>query len=62
MNALEQKDFTRWLKNHGYTVRRPNNVSTIYGYRLKADVLEQLLRREEEEGEESSGLESYYES
>ena len=60
LNAVEQKDFTRWLKNHGYKVRRPKNVSTIYGYRLKAEVLEQLLRKEEEE--ENLGLESYYES
>jgi hypothetical protein len=40
-------------------VRKPGNISTIYGYRLKADILEQLLRGEEEE---SWGLESYYES
>jgi phage/plasmid-associated DNA primase len=60
LNAVEQREFTRWLKTHGYNVRRPKNVSTIYGYRLKADVLDQLLRREEEE--ESSGLEGYYES
>jgi phage/plasmid-associated DNA primase len=60
LNAVEQREFTRWLKNHGYNVRRPKNVSTIYGYRLKAEVLEQLLRKEEEE--ENLGLESYYES
>jgi phage/plasmid-associated DNA primase len=61
LNAVEQREFTGWLKTHGYNVRRPKNVSTIYGYRLRADVLEQLLRREEEE-EENIGLESYYES
>jgi phage/plasmid-associated DNA primase len=60
LNAVEQREFTGWLKKHGYNVRKPKNVSTIYGYRLKAEVLEQLLRREE--GEESLGLESYYES
>jgi len=60
LNAVEQREFTGWLKRHGYNVRKPKNVSTIYGYRLKAEVLEQLLRREEEE--ESLGLESYYES
>jgi phage/plasmid-associated DNA primase len=59
LKAVEQREFTEWLKTHGYNVRRPKNVSTIYGYKLKADVLEQLLRREEEE---SLGLESYYES
>jgi phage/plasmid-associated DNA primase len=62
LNPVRQEDFTKWLKNHGYTVRRPRNISTIYGYRLKAEVLEQLLGREEEEGEESLGLESYYEN
>ena len=59
LNPVRQEDFTKWLKSHGYNVRKPGNISTIYGYRLRADVLEQLLRGEEEE---SSGLESYYES
>jgi phage/plasmid-associated DNA primase len=60
LNPVRQEDFTKWLKNHGYEVRTPQHKSTIYGYRLRADVLEQLLRREEEE--ESMGLESYKES
>jgi len=60
LNPVRQEDFTKWLKSHGYEVRKPQHKSTIYGYRLKADVLEQLLRREEEE--ESMGLESYKES
>jgi phage/plasmid-associated DNA primase len=65
LNAVRQEDFTRWLKNHGYNVKTPQHKSTIYGYRLKAEILEQLLR--EEEGEESPepenyrGLEHYYE-
>jgi putative DNA primase/helicase len=59
LNPVRQEDFTKWLKSHGYNVRKPGNISTIYGYRLKADIIEQLLRGEEEE---SSGLESYYES
>jgi len=60
LNPVRQEDFTKWLKSHGYEVRKPQHKSTIYGYRLKVDVLEQLLRREEEE--EGMGLESYKES
>jgi phage/plasmid-associated DNA primase len=60
LNPVRQEDFTKWLKSHGYEVKKPQHKSTIYGYRLRADVLEQLLRREEEE--ESMGLESYKES
>jgi putative DNA primase/helicase len=55
LNPVRREDFTKQLKRHGYNVRKPQNVSTIYGYRLKAEVLEQLLRKEDEE--ENLGLE-----
>jgi phage/plasmid-associated DNA primase len=66
LNPVRQEDFTRWLKNHGFEVKAPQRKSIIYGYRLKTEILEQLLREEEGEGEspepESYGLGRYYES
>jgi phage/plasmid-associated DNA primase len=65
LNAVRQEDFTRWLKSHGFEVKSPQHKSTIYGYKLNAEILEQLLR--EEEGEETpepenyGGLDRYYE-
>jgi phage/plasmid-associated DNA primase len=63
LNAVRQEDFTRWLKSNGFEVKSPQHKSTIYGYKLNAEILEQLLREEEEtpEPENYEGLERYYE-
>jgi P4 family phage/plasmid primase-like protien len=49
--AADPRIFTLRLKALGYTIKRPKNVSTLYGYRLDVKVAEGLFKGEAEEGE-----------
>jgi P4 family phage/plasmid primase-like protien len=53
IEPVEQNVFTRRLKELGFTIKRPKNISTIYGYKLDVGKAEELLKGEsKEEGEE----------
>jgi P4 family phage/plasmid primase-like protien len=41
----EQSQFTKRLKELGYTIKRPKNYSTLYGYSLNGEKLRELLER-----------------
>jgi len=48
-DSVAQNIFTRKLKEYRYEIKRPHNVSTLYGFRLDERKLEEMLRREESE-------------
>jgi len=48
-DSVAQNIFTTKLKQYGYTIKRPHNVSTLYGFRLDERKLEEMLREEESE-------------
>ena len=41
----EQRQFTMRLKELGYTIKKPKNYSTLYGYSLNGERLRELLER-----------------
>jgi putative DNA primase/helicase len=65
MEPVEQNVFTRRLKELGFTIKRPKNISTIYGYKLDVGKAEELLKgeskEEEEEGEVVKATREYRE-
>jgi len=50
-NPVPQRTFTMRLKNLGFIVTRPRDVSTIIGYRLDTELAEKLLPHSEAEEE-----------
>jgi len=48
-NTKAQSTFTKRLKQYRYEIRKPHNVSTLYGFRLDERRLEEMLREEESE-------------
>jgi phage/plasmid-associated DNA primase len=48
-DPVAQKDFTSRLKKLGYMIKQPHGYSTIYGYILRKDIVEKLLKGEESE-------------
>jgi P4 family phage/plasmid primase-like protien len=51
-DPVAQKDFTSRLKKLGYMIKQPHRYSTIYGYILRKDIVEKLLKEEESEDQE----------
>ncbi|NAZ13509.1 MAG: hypothetical protein GU359_05085 [Desulfurococcales archaeon] len=48
-DPVAQNVFTMRLKQYRYEIKRPHNVSTLYGFRLDEKRLEEMLREEESE-------------
>jgi putative DNA primase/helicase len=58
VEPVEQRRFTMRLKQLGYTIKKPQNYSTLYGYSLNGERLRKLLEKlysEESESGESEG-------
>ena len=48
-NAMRQNQFTTELKKLGFEVKMPKRRSTIIGYRLDVDALNELLGKEDQD-------------
>jgi putative DNA primase/helicase len=55
---VEQRLFTKRLKELGYTIKKPQHYSTLYGYSLNGERLRELLKKLYSEGGESSESEN----
>jgi phage/plasmid-associated DNA primase len=46
-DPVDPRMFTIKLKKFGFTIKRPKNIATLYGYILRKDILEKMLEESE---------------